>query len=109
MRLKLLIKYLLLYLPFVVGIGCYAFGMINLVSSMLLFLGGYVALKNTFDYRKVRGNIQSKKVIKNDCCSIETKVDLNNNLGRQVIKTKNIDNIVGLKRVRRYSRVRRRY
>ena len=37
------------------------FGIFNLFSSLLFFAGGYIAVKNTFDYRKIRKNIVDVK------------------------------------------------
>lgn len=59
MNKKLLFKYVLFYIPMVVGIVFFTLGKVNLISSLLLFCGGYVAIKNTFDYRMVRRNIRS--------------------------------------------------
>lgn len=45
------------YVPFITGIILCSVSIINLFSLLLLFVGGYIAIKNTFDYRKVRKNM----------------------------------------------------
>ena len=57
MNRKNLIKVSFRFIPFIIGIILYGFGIVNLLSSLLLFVGGYVAVKNTLDYRKVKKNI----------------------------------------------------
>lgn len=96
MKKKLILKYILLYLPMMVGIGLFSYGVVNLFSSLLLFIGGYIAIKNTFDYREVRKNI--------------------NSVNREIIDIPKEDytyleepkNIVEVKRVKRNIRVRKR-
>ena len=65
MNKKLLLRYILLYLPFLLGIVMFSFNIVNLFSSLLLFLGGYIAIKNTFDYRMIRKNVKNSKVENN--------------------------------------------
>ena len=66
--MKKIYRFVLLYLPFLLGLVLFSFGTINLVSSLCLFLGGYVALKNTLDYRLIKKNKKSniKVVCKKD-------------------------------------------
>lgn len=45
------------YVPFIIGVILCSVSIINLFSLLLLFVGGYIAIKNTFDYRKVRNNM----------------------------------------------------
>ena len=110
MNKKLLIKYLIMYIPFVLGIGLFVGGVINLFSSLLLFLGGYIAFRNTLDYRLIKKNINSVKPVGDI-----SNNDLNNSEVTKVMgESKNIkpmisENIVGFKRTRRYSKVRRKY
>ena len=54
---KIIIKYILLYLPMISGIVMFSCEIINLFSTLLLFCGGYIAVKNTFDCRVVKRNI----------------------------------------------------
>lgn len=96
MNKKLIFKYVLLYIPFVIGIGLFSFGIFNLFSSLLLFLGGYIAIKNTVDYRKVRKNIDSVKI---ECEEVKKK---------EYVPKKTTEQIPGFKRTRRYERVRKR-
>ena len=107
--MKLFIKYLKIYLPFILGIIFFSYGITNLVSSLLLFLGGYVAIKNTFDYRLLKKNIN--KI--NNC---GRKVyDVNKIENKQIKRveiapiSRGAEDIVGFKRTRSYTRVRRRY
>ena len=95
MRKKLILKYLLIVLPFVGGSIMYSFSIYNIVSSLLFFVGGYVFIKNIFDYRKVRKNIDKVK---------EKEIVLDNsNRGYM-----DYDNIPMLKRTRIHHKVRRR-
>ena len=94
MKKKILLKYILMYIPFVVGIMLYSFNIYNLFSSLLLFLGGYVALKNTLDYRKINKNINSVK-------------EFNDDIGRNIVSD-NDKNTVTIKRSKRNIRVRKR-
>ena len=110
MKLKLFLRYLILYLPFVLGIICYSYGNINLVSSLLLlFLGGYVSLKNTFDYRMVRRNVKKINDCRENSNNLTKDININDKQNRRCMQPRNIDNVLFLKRVRRYSRVRRKY
>jgi len=92
----------------VVGIVLFSSGVVNLFSSLLLFLGGYVAIKNTIDYRLVRKNINGVK-LKNEEDGKIVKVNKINNGEKVYVKSMNPENISGFKRTRRYSRVRRKY
>ena len=61
---KIIIKYIFMYIPMIVGIILFSNGIINLFSSLLLFVGGYISIKNTFDYRIVRRNTRVRKRVK---------------------------------------------
>ena len=89
---KRLIKYILLFLPFIIGSVCFGLGIYNLFSSLLFFCGLYIGLKNVFNYRKIN----------NDMSRIE-KIDDDIKNGYR-----SYDSVIGLKRTRRYSRVRKR-
>ena len=68
------IKYILLYLPFITGTVLYSFKIYNLFSSLLFFIGGYVILKNTFNYRKIKNKVEPNvKEIENIETSIKEK------------------------------------
>jgi len=54
--MKKIFRYTLIYFPFVLGMILFLFNVVNLFSSLCLFLGGYIAIKNTFDYRLVKKN-----------------------------------------------------
>ena len=97
MNKKLLFKYIMLYVPFCIGCMLFIYGVVNLFSSLLLFLGGYVAIKNSLDYRLIRKNINDSKKVSNNV--VKTIDDKYNCFDRGII----------LKRVRRRSRVRRKY
>ena len=92
-----------MYFPFILGLGMFCLGYINLVSSLLLFLGGYVSIKNTFDYRKIKKNI-NKSI---DRVPVVVRVEKKDNNKKTYVKPMNAENIVGIKRTRRYTRVRR--
>jgi hypothetical protein len=62
MKLKILLKYILLYIPFILGIVLLSIGGIDFLSFLLLIVGGYIAIKNTFDYRLVRKHIKKIKI-----------------------------------------------
>ncbi|MBQ2873413.1 MAG: hypothetical protein IJE89_05390 [Bacilli bacterium] len=94
MKKYLLIKYILLYLPFVVGVGLYSFGIYNLASSLLLFIGGYISIKNTFDYRKVNKNINS--------------INSNNDIKKVPVRTVSKSSLVCSKKIKKIPRVRKR-
>ena len=108
MKKQMLIKFIIIYLPFLFGIGMFSLGYINLFSSLLLFLGGYVSIKNTLDYRKLKKNINNiqKKIDKKPIVVDVRKVDNKMN-EKCYIKPMNAENIAGFKRTRRYTRVRR--
>lgn len=108
-------------MAFILGIVLFSLGITNLFSSLLLLVGGYLSVKNTLDYRLIRQNINSLKRGKNvklDVCrydSIENKeLDVNMVNSREMVSSikpiiHNVDDIVGVKRIRRYGRVRKRY
>lgn len=48
------IKSIFFCLPFICGSFCFCFGIFNLFSSLLFFVGGYVALKHFLNYKKIR-------------------------------------------------------
>lgn len=75
MKKKLIVRYVFLCMPFIIGIFLYSGGMINIFSSVLFFGGGYVAIKNIFDYRKINKNI--RKILVND--DIKIVIDTENN------------------------------
>ena len=54
--MKKIFRYMIIYVPFLLGIILFSFNVVNLFSSFCLCIGGYVAIKNTFDYRLVRKN-----------------------------------------------------
>ena len=95
MKKKLIVKYVFLYLPFFVGIFMFSFGIVNIFSSLFLFLGGYIAIKNTFDYRMVRKNIDNTNRCNDSCRKVS-------------VSSKEMEKTIGVKRTRRYSRVRKR-
>ena len=106
MRKNILFKYVFLGIPLVSGILLFSFGIINLFSSLLLFLGGYVFVKNALDYRKVRKNT-GVNLTKKEIEPIKVNVKKIDHSKKVYVKPMNVENIVGLKRTRRYSRVRR--
>lgn len=114
MNKKLLLRYVLLCLPFVVGSVLYSFGVVNIVSSLLFFVGGYAAIKNVFDYRKVRKNINIVNARKNMVVGNGLDIDVDSVQKVKVYEKSNkntyksYDCIPGLKRVRRCGKVRRR-
>lgn len=95
MRKKLLLKYVLVSLPFIVGSIMYCFSIYNIVSSLLFFVGAYIFIKNVFDYRKVRKNIDKVK---------EKEIVLGNSNKVYI----DYDKIPMLKRTRVHHRVRKR-
>lgn len=97
---KVILKYLFLYLLFATGIVLFSNGVVNLFSSLLLFVGGYVSIKNTFDYRLVKKNIDLSKCGK----SMELKPTNNRDSTRTYIRPKR----VGRNGTRGYARVRRK-
>ena len=78
MRKKLLGKYILLSVPFICGCLLYGIGSYGIVSSLLFFSGGYIVIKNIFDYRMVNKNIKKikDKDLKLDICNNDNKDDL---------------------------------
>ena len=106
MRKNILLKYVFLGIPLVLGILLFSFEIINLFSSLLLFLGGYVFVKNALDYRKVRKNT-SIDLVKKEIEPIMVSVKKIDNSKKVYVKPMNVENVVGLKRTRRYTRVRR--
>ena len=139
MRKKLLGKYILLSVPFLCGCLLYGIGSYGIVSSLLFFCGGYVVIKNLFDYRKINKNIKKIKDndLKLDICNNDNKDELlfdrdnvdaknmlcnviNENIMFQDVDSvvddcndkywyRKSDNIPGLKRTRVNSKVRRKY
>ena len=95
MRKKILIRYLLLFLPFIIGSVYFSLGIYNLFSSILFFVGGYIGLKNVLDYRKIYK-------YKNNISKIE-KVD--DDVKK---KDRSYDSVVSIKRTRRHNKVKKR-
>jgi hypothetical protein len=60
-RKILLVMYICV--PFILGVLLFYAGIVNIFSSLCLFLGGYILLKNTLDYRVVKRN---KEFVKRD-------------------------------------------
>ena len=54
--MKKIFRYVMIYFPFLLGIVLCSFNIVNLFSALCLFIGGYIAIKNTFDYRLVKKN-----------------------------------------------------
>jgi len=54
--MKKIFRYIIIYFPFLLGIIMFSLNIVNLISSFCLFIGGYIAIKNTFDYRLVKKN-----------------------------------------------------
>lgn len=54
--IKKILLIIYIFVPFILGIILFSFGVINIFSSLCLFLGGYILLKNILDYRMVRKN-----------------------------------------------------
>lgn len=121
MRKKLIKRYVLLCIPFICGCLLYGIGSYGIVSSILFFGGGYVVIKNIFDYRMVNKN-------KKKCINKGLRIDNNDNMDSLLLDRENIDvsvninsdnkynyeyrksdNILGLKNTRRHIKVRRRY
>jgi hypothetical protein len=72
-RKILLVMYMCV--PFILGVLLFYSGIVNIFSSLCLFLGGYILLKNTLDYRVVKRNkefVKRDNVRKKDY-SVETK------------------------------------
>ena len=136
---RILFRYSILSLPFICGILLYMNGIFNIVSSLLFFIGGYVLIKNLCDYRIIRRNIYNiEKRYGNlgnntnnsrdkgnvieivSCKSDSIRMDEFKNDEEIVYGCFNVDNvkmkkyqsyedIPGIKRVRCYKKVRRRY
>ena len=95
MKKKLVVRYLLLFLPFIIGSICFSLGIYNLFSSILFFVGGYIGLKDVLDYRKInkyKNNISKIEIVDDDI----KKED------------RSYDSVVSIKRTRRYNKVRKR-
>lgn len=92
---KLILKYILLLLPFLIGSIMFSFGIYNIISSLLFFVGGYVFVKNLFDYRKIKKN--RNIIVNNQIGSIKKD---------RIYRTS--ENIPMLKRTRIHHRVRKR-
>ena len=82
-----------MYLSFVLGIILFSNGVVNLFSSLLLFVGGYISVKNTFDYRIINKN---REKINNFSQNIENRC---NDIDVRTLE---------IKRVKRNIRVRKR-
>lgn len=127
MKRKLIKRYMLLSLPFICGLLLYGIGSYGIVSSLLFFLGGYILIKNIFDYRVVIKNIKKCNNVDNgigvdlercDNYVLEQKFDKNmdvklskidnskNKYGYDYIKR---DNINGLKSNVIHKKIRKRY
>ena len=112
MNKKILLKYLLMYVTMFAGIVMYNLGIVNIFSTMFTFVGGYIAIKNTFDYRKVRRNMKILEGIDNISITKDRDIvikEMSEDKKTDSIKPIKTENIIGLKRTRVYSRVRRRY
>lgn len=83
---KKLILIILKFVPFLIGIVMYGVGIINLISSLLLFVGGYITVKNLFDYRMVRRNLNN--ILGNRCFDGKISMSMENTYDM----VKNIDN-----------------
>ena len=136
---RILFRYSMLSLPFICGILLYMNGIFNIVSSFLFFIGGYVLIKNLCDYRIIRrniyniekryGNLDNNKDNNRDKGNVieivssksdSIRMDEFKNDEESVYGCFNVDNvkmkkyqcyedIPGIKRVRCYKKVRRRY
>lgn len=95
MNKKILFKYILIFLPFVTGVLLFSFGIVNIFSALLFFVGGYIAMKNSLDYRKIKKN--NDVLIRKD-----------NSVNRKEYDLRSSEQIVGFKRNVRYPRVRKR-
>lgn len=105
MNKKLILRYILMYIPFSLGVILFSSGTINLFSSLLLFVGGYVAIKNTFDYRKIRKNVKSINQVNRN--NINNKVN-SSSYKKDYSRVKNPEHIIGFKRNIRHPKVRKR-
>lgn len=135
---RILFRYIILSLPFILGILLYINKIFNIVSSLLFFVGGYILIKNLCDYRIVKRNIYNierkysnldndidKDITKDKSNMIEigfSKSDsmildefknkekqMNNINNSNIKKYQSYEDISGIKRVRCYKKVRRRY
>ena len=123
---KVFVKYLMMYIPFVSGGVLFSMGVTKLFSSLLLFVGGYIAIKNTLDYRLVKRNISKLKKesvvrldenlfagdVSKESRLLGNKTSMENKKNQSIsIKpiNYNVEDMVGIKRIRRYFKVRRRY
>lgn len=133
MKKKIIRRYMLLCIPFICGTLLYILGLYGIVSSLLFFGGGYVLIKNLFDYRKINKNINKclDRDLRNDdidkisdddiLCKeldnfnnsiIKENIDINvgiNNVNKYSYEYRKSDSICGLKSTRLHSKVRRRY
>ena len=78
MKKKIIKRYILLCLPFMCGLLLYGVGNYGIVSSLLFFVGGYVLIKNVFDYRVVMKNIN--KYVDNG-----KKICINEDSGNEIV------------------------
>ena len=115
MEKKLIKRYVLLCLPFICGIGLYLVGFINIVSSLLLFGGGYITVKNLFDYRIIKRSVRKvshiDKIGMENIYKVKTNDEINSNVidfSNNMNRYRSYDSIPGFKRTRRYIKVRRR-
>lgn len=92
------VKYLLICLPFFGGVVLFSFGFFNLFSSLLVFVGGYVALKKIATDKKRKLNNNSNGKIMSEVKSSYEKD----------YSYRNAENIIGIKRTIRYPKVRKR-
>lgn len=118
---KIIIKYLIMYMAFVLGIVLFSVGVMNLFSSLLLFVGGYMSIKNTLDYRLIKRNINEFKRDRNVEMNVSSNINVEDNIlsvnnvsEKEMVSSiksinHNVENIMGIKRIRRYGRVRRKY
>ena len=84
--MKKIFRYIIIFIPFLLGIILFLFNIINLFSSLCLFLGGYIFCKNTLDYRVVNKN---KKYFNNN---INYKKE-DNNIHVSCIKVRNRERV----------------
>ena len=90
MNKKIILKYTLIYIPFIVGVGLYSNNIYNLPSSLLFFAGGYIALKNTVDYRRVEKNINKINLVNCDGYEKDNECGNDTNVIRVTRKKRNI-------------------
>ena len=102
-RGKLVIN-VLKFVPFIMGVVLCSIGIINLFSSLLLFCGGYLSIKNLCDYRQVKKNIND---IRGNCDNrndVSNYIDLDNGIDR----VNTYSSICTDNRVKKRVRVRKR-